>query len=290
MGQRIAQLVFSPVIHPQFDEITLLQNSSSRGTGGFGSTGTKPLGASKKSAAPLRTFKPTIPTIFKVQNQHKANKSYSNATHTTTQNNNTDVATMPIDQIQKIVNSVTETHVEDVPILAVPIPAVPKEVHENAITLLPLSMNKEGTLNIIGTAESPEIEPAPSNSPSENPTTDSPHTDGIPNDDNASAAHSREEINTISSDISSQDFSVNISTDQSPEPTIFINKSDIYCMITSMMMMTSLSYQMHPPDPSCLMKTILSLSHPSWIHLQPNLSHAFLQQIEFAQQKQKIRL
>lgn len=38
-GQRIAQLVFMPVIKAQFDIVEEFSNETSRGTGGFGSTG-----------------------------------------------------------------------------------------------------------------------------------------------------------------------------------------------------------------------------------------------------------
>ena len=37
-GDRIAQMVFMPVLHAQFEEVTELQDTE-RGTGGFGSTG-----------------------------------------------------------------------------------------------------------------------------------------------------------------------------------------------------------------------------------------------------------
>lgn len=38
-GERIAQLVFQPVIHAQFNWVTSFEEGSERGEGGFGSTG-----------------------------------------------------------------------------------------------------------------------------------------------------------------------------------------------------------------------------------------------------------
>ena len=40
-GERIAQLVFQPVIHAQFNWVTSFEEGSERGEGGFGSTGVK---------------------------------------------------------------------------------------------------------------------------------------------------------------------------------------------------------------------------------------------------------
>lgn len=38
-GDRIAQIVFVPVIHPDFDQVEVFTEASERGLGGFGSTG-----------------------------------------------------------------------------------------------------------------------------------------------------------------------------------------------------------------------------------------------------------
>ena len=221
IGQRIAQLIFSPIIHPKFDEVTLLQHSD-RGTGGFGSTGSKSLGKSKKSAAPLR-FSPSLSTIFEVQTQRVPNKSYSDALREPVKSRNNDVATMSIAQINNIVNRSTQTHVEDVTI-----PPKPKEVHADAITLFPLSMYKDGTLNITGTSDD---DPAPTDSPSENPATTSPPTPAptaappnTPNEDESTSTSLPE----ISSEISANDFSIDFTNNALPAPTIFINESNIY--------------------------------------------------------------
>lgn len=40
-GERIAQLVFQPVVHAQFNWVTSFEEESERGEGGFGSTGIK---------------------------------------------------------------------------------------------------------------------------------------------------------------------------------------------------------------------------------------------------------
>lgn len=40
-GERIAQLVFQPVVHAQFNWVTSFEEDSERGEGGFGSTGVK---------------------------------------------------------------------------------------------------------------------------------------------------------------------------------------------------------------------------------------------------------
>jgi dUTP pyrophosphatase len=40
-GERIAQLVFQPIVHAQFNWVTSFEEESERGEGGFGSTGVK---------------------------------------------------------------------------------------------------------------------------------------------------------------------------------------------------------------------------------------------------------
>lgn len=40
-GERIAQLVFQPVVHAEFNWVTSFEDETERGEGGFGSTGTK---------------------------------------------------------------------------------------------------------------------------------------------------------------------------------------------------------------------------------------------------------
>ena len=77
IGQRIGQLIFSHIVHPTFDEVSLLQHSQ-RGTGGFGSTGTKQLGTSKKAKVPL--FQPSLATILEHPKQVHLSKSYAGAT------------------------------------------------------------------------------------------------------------------------------------------------------------------------------------------------------------------
>ena len=41
MGDRVAQVVFRPTVHTAFDVVEQLTGASERGTGGFGSTGTR---------------------------------------------------------------------------------------------------------------------------------------------------------------------------------------------------------------------------------------------------------
>lgn len=52
-GDRIAQIVFVPVIHPDFDVVTEFTEASERGLGGFGSTGVKVMEAPRDPGKPM---------------------------------------------------------------------------------------------------------------------------------------------------------------------------------------------------------------------------------------------
>ena len=145
-GQRIGQLVFSPVVHPTVKEVSYL-DITKRGINGFGSTGTTKLPQAKRQAV-HRPFHPVLRTIPEIPSKQQS-------TTTTTINPND----ITVDEIEQITTEVTQYDVHDVTE-----EQAPKVVHDDAIHLFPESMYRQGTLNITGNSTqdklaSPQIQP-----------------------------------------------------------------------------------------------------------------------------------
>ena len=71
IGQRIGQLGFSSVTHPDIKVAKSLLDATNRGNGGFGSTGEYDIGHMKCMASTTKRFTPTLPTIHQPIVQHQ---------------------------------------------------------------------------------------------------------------------------------------------------------------------------------------------------------------------------
>ena len=220
IGQRIGQLIFAPIAHPKINEVDSLQETR-RGQQGFGSTGQRKLRQSKRARSPIIPFLPTLPSISEYPQQVIPSKSYATATaHKSTVNNTS------FPEIEKLVNTFTETDVEDVPIMQ-----LPKQVHDDAIHLFPLNMYKSGNLNITGNTDldstaSPatkQNQPPPTPTTAPSPSDDPSPSEEIPNSIPPPAPPPQDEEQI------EQDFSVQFTPlSASTSPTIFIDEYNIY--------------------------------------------------------------
>ena len=146
IGQRIGQLVFSPVSHPTISETESL-STTQRGPKGFGSTGNFELetfqnSTSKKVASPI--FRPSLQTIPEIEPELKPYQASPTSPRTVTH----DIATMPTTQLDEEISKIAQFDVEDV----TPAPP-PKEVFPDAIHLFPRTMYEQNQLNITGTED-----------------------------------------------------------------------------------------------------------------------------------------
>ena len=143
IGQRVGQLVFSTVIHPEIEMVSLL-DSTTRNSGGFGSTGKNALDPKSRRVQTKRNFQPILAPIP----EHRPKRKPTQLSTTTTSPPKFTIQEISTDDLNSIIDNTTKYDVEDV----TP-PPPPKTVYPNAIPLFPRDLYKEGQLNITGIPE-----------------------------------------------------------------------------------------------------------------------------------------
>ena len=144
IGQRIGQLVFTPVAHPQTQIVDSL-TTTLQGKGGFGSSGTNAIKSRSVQKSPMK-FIPVLPLIP----EHLPKVPPHQPPQRQSKNSSVTIDSINSKDLDILINLYThnEYKLEDV----TPSPK-PKTVFPDAIPLFPMDMYKTSKLNITGIPE-----------------------------------------------------------------------------------------------------------------------------------------